>query len=87
MKLMIMTTYDKAAECFGRPFFTVSVGVAVRSFVDEVNREDSGNPLFMHPGDYTLYHLGEFHDDSGEFNVFDDPQVVLTGDKARNHAS
>jgi len=87
MKLMIMSTFDKAAECFGRPFFTASVGVAARSFIDETNRSDRDNPLFNHPGDFVLYKLGEFHDDSAEFNILDTPEVVFTGEKARNHAS
>lgn len=54
---------DSAADTFGQPFFAPSIGVAVRSFTDEVNRADQNNELYKHPDDFILYEVGTFDDD------------------------
>ena len=58
MKLYIVAVHDQAADAFMRPFFVPSIGMAIRSFTDEVNRADS--EMNRHPGDYTLHELGVF---------------------------
>lgn len=56
---------DSAAGVFGQPIFVPSLGVANRSFADEVNRVDANNQLNVHPEDFELFHLGEFDDVEG----------------------
>lgn len=64
MKLVICSVFDTALNAFGRPIFVHTTNQAVRSFSDEVNQSDS--PMNAHPEDYDLYHIGNFHDDTGE---------------------
>lgn len=87
MKLVVMSIFDRAAEVYGRPFFAQSVGVAVRSFQDEVTRTERGNTLAEHPSDFALWQLGEFEDSTGEFSLFDVPSLVITGDKVKGVAN
>lgn len=79
MKLVICAVKDRAAQAFGRPMFIPSVGVAIRSFSDEVNRVSEDNSLNKHPSDYDLYHFGDFDDNSGEFNLFEVPVMISIG--------
>lgn len=79
MILQIVSIIDRAAETFGRPFFVPSLGLAARSFSDEVNRVAEDNQLYNHPEDFDLYHLGSFNDSSAEFAVLDVPVLVERG--------
>lgn len=76
MNLKICSVFDSAAGVFGRPFFVPSTAVAVRSFRDEVMRDEIHNDLHKHPNDFVLYQLGEFDDNSGGFVVLDRPGVL-----------
>jgi len=66
--LVIVSIKDLAAQAFGRPAFVPSVGVAVRSFSDEVNRDHPDNQMFSHPSDFELYEVGQFDDATGVFS-------------------
>lgn len=79
MKLKIVSVRDRAADAFMRPFFVPSIGMAVRSFQDEINRQDADNAMFRHPEDYDLYDLGEFDEDTGKFNGVDSPRMLAVG--------
>ena len=43
MKMIVVSIKDRAADAYGRPFYVPSVGVAIRSFQDEVNRAAEDN--------------------------------------------
>jgi hypothetical protein len=83
MKLVLCTVKDRAADAFGRPMFVPSVGVAIRSFSDEVNRDDSENQLNRHPDDFDLYELGEFDDNTGLFDLHDQPKLLSLGKQVK----
>lgn len=79
MKLSICSLKDLGAQCFGRPMFVPHSNVAVRSFMDEVNRPPSPtqqNDLFSHPDDFELYELGIFDDSSGTFDLYSSPKLL-----------
>ena len=76
---VIVSVRDSAAEAFGRPMYLQSLGVAIRSFTDEVNREDKDNQLFNHPDDFDLYELGLFDDSNGSYQIRDNPTVIVRG--------
>lgn len=76
---VIVSVKDSAAEAFGRPMYLQSLGVAIRSFTDEVNREDKDNQLFNHPDDFDLYELGVFDDAIGKYELRDNPSVIVRG--------
>lgn len=64
-KLVVCSVRDRAVDAFMRPFTVPTIGMAVRSFQDEVNKSD--NPMNKHPEDYELHKLGFFDEESGEF--------------------
>lgn len=76
MKLKIFAVKDMAVDAFGQPFFTNAVGGAIRSFTDETNRD--GAAFNAHPGDYDLYELGEYDDESGAI-VSIPPRMLVRG--------
>jgi len=62
---IIVAVKDRAAGAFGRPFFVPSVGLAIRSFTDEVNRDADDNQMNRHSDDFDLYDLGIYDDETG----------------------
>ena len=83
MKLVLCSVKDRAADAYGRPMFVPSVGVAIRSFSDEVNRSDTDNQLFNHPDDFDLYELGEFDDNTGLFSLHEQPKLLSLGKQVK----
>lgn len=65
MKQLMYTIYDEKAEVFLPPFFVPTEGIAGRAFRDCINSGD--HQFSKHPGDYTLFYLAEFNQDTGEF--------------------
>lgn len=59
----VFAVYDSKALAYLQPFFSESVGSAVRAFGDAAN--ESGSPLSKHPGDYQLYEIGTFDNLTG----------------------
>lgn len=83
MKMIVCTIKDRAADAFGRPFYVPAVGVAIRSFQDEVNRASDDSQIYQHPDDFDLFELGEFDDNSGTFVLHDVPKLLMLGKQAK----
>lgn len=83
MKMIVCAVKDRAADAFARPMFVPSIGIAIRSFSDEVNRNDPENQMFNHSDDFDLYELGEFDDGTGLFVLHDVPKVVSLGKQVK----
>jgi hypothetical protein len=64
---------------FGRPFFVVATGQAMRSFRDEVMRKTEGNDIANHPSDFALYHLADFDDAVGQVMAENAPILLVRG--------
>lgn len=79
MILQVFSVYDTAAGAFGRPLFLPAIGVALRSFTDEVNRPGQDNAMHGHPADFILFHLGGYDDGNGRFSMMDVPVRLVTG--------
>lgn len=71
MILKVFSVFDSKAKVFSNPFYCVNSGVAVRSFEQAVN--DPASDFSRWSSDYTLFELGEFHDDSGLMKCLDTP--------------
>lgn len=78
MKLQIFAVRDRATDQYGNPMFLVSAGQALRSFSDEVNRQDTNNSIYQHPDDYDLFSLGIYDTDTGLFQT-NNPQQIGIG--------
>jgi hypothetical protein len=83
MKLTLCTVKDRAADAFGRPMFVRSIGEAIRSFSDEVNRKSDDNQLYNHSDDFDLFELGEFDDNTGLMTLHDQPKLVSLGKQVK----
>lgn len=62
-KLQIFTVYDSASRMFLEPFVAATLEVALRMFREAVNKP--GHQFNKFPGDYTLFHVGEFDQEDG----------------------
>jgi len=80
MKYKVFAIRDRAIDSYGQPFFAPSSGAAIRSFSDELNRPDERNALSKHPEDYDLFALGEFDDQTGEFDTTRPAQLAVGKD-------
>jgi hypothetical protein len=83
MKQVVVSVKDRAADAFGRPAFVPSVGVAIRSFTDEINRDHPENQMFSHPDDFDLYELAMYDDSTGIVEMLDTPKLLILGKMAK----
>lgn len=60
MILKVFAIHDHKAEAFLQPFFSNSIGNALRAFGDAVN--DEKYPFYKHPEDYSVYEIGSYDD-------------------------
>lgn len=74
MKYAVCAVKDRAIDAFNRPIYVPTIGVAIRSFTDEVNRKDS--ELANHPEDYDLYELGSWDDQTAIYTPNEVPRVI-----------
>jgi hypothetical protein len=65
--MKLFSIYDGAAKCFLTPFSMRSQGEAIRAFGDSVG--DSSQMISKHPEDFTLWFLGVFDEETGDFNT------------------
>lgn len=74
MIVKLYSVFDSAAQAYNTPLTFQSEGLAIRSFSDAVNKEDSN--FRRHAKDYTLFRIGEFDDATGEIKPLS-PQAVV----------
>lgn len=65
MKLLVCSVYDNAVGAFLQPFFQRSRAEALRSFKAAANSPEHN--FHQYAGDYSLFILGEFDEDTGRF--------------------
>ena len=59
----VFAVFDSAAGAYLPPFFMQTTGLAVRAFTEACN--DSGHQFHRHSGDYTLFRIGLFDENTG----------------------
>jgi len=64
--MKIYAIYDSKAEAYLKPFFCTNNAVAIRSFTQAVNQE--GSDFNLHAGDYTLFAIGGWDEQTGHIN-------------------
>lgn len=79
MKMPIIAIRDSVGDVYQHFSSIQSVGAAVRSFTDEVNRASPDNMLYMHAADYELFLLGEFDVVTGRIEVHADKVSLCRG--------
>lgn len=83
MKFFVLAVRDRALDAFMQPFFVQSIGLGVRSFSDEVNRNSPDSPIFKHPEDFDLYEIGEYDDHEGSLISVPPRQIAVGKDVRR----
>lgn len=61
--LKMFCVYDSKVEAYDKPFTARTVGEALRSWEEACN--DGRSPMSVHPGDFTLFEIGEYDDRTG----------------------
>ena len=85
MRSYVVAVWDSAVGAFNRPFYAPSLGAAIRSFSDEVNRVAEDNPLSKHSDDFHLSYLADFDEESGVFYAPESGVRVLSRGKDVRH--
>lgn len=78
MLLGMFSVFDDKAEAFLPPFFSQTPGTAERSFAAAAR--DASSDISVNTEDYTLYHFGWFESETGQFDLFDEPRSLATGE-------
>lgn len=73
----IFSIHDSKAAAFLPPFILPRVEMAQRAFADCVNSES--HQFHAHPEDYTLFHMGNFDDETGEIHPKTTPTSLGLG--------
>ena len=79
MKYKAVSIRDRQANAFAPPFFVATLGQAIRSFSDEINRPAENNQLYRHPDDFDLYDVGVYDDETGTFMAETTPLQICVG--------
>ena len=61
--------FDSKAGVYSTPFYSRNSDTALRDFQRAAMEE--GNNINIHAGDYTLFRIGHFNEDSGVITPFD----------------
>lgn len=64
MILEIYSVFDTVSKSFTQPFYQVNEGVARRNIAAAVNNKEHN--FHVAPGDYDLYRVGKFDDQTGK---------------------
>jgi len=63
MKSKMYVIYDSKMEAYMSPWLMPARGAAIRNFMEAA--KDSQSQVCKHPGDFTLFEIGEFDDATG----------------------
>ena len=77
MKLQIISVFDSKANQYMTPFYQATIGQARRIFSDIINNPE--HQFSKNPEDYSLFHLGEYDDTTGKFDMIATPTSLQVG--------
>lgn len=72
----IYTVYDAKALVHSQPFLAPNNNLAIRNF--HATKSQPGTHINLFPSDFGLYHLGEFDDINGTFNMLEKPAFIMS---------
>ena len=64
---LVFSVYDQKAAAYLPPFILPRSEMAIRTFSDCINSAE--HQFGKHPGDYTLFRLGMFDDEKGQYHL------------------
>ncbi|WNK13535.1 MAG: nonstructural protein [Microvirus sp.] len=74
MKQFIYSLRDTKADAFAQPFFAPNRSVAIRNYL--AASEDPASIISRFPGDFSLYEIGLFDDNTGIIESHPLPQLI-----------
>lgn len=77
MRYILISIYDSASGAYSRPECAAAAPAALRGFRDLVNSKEGA--VSKHPDDFTLFELGSFDDNSGKFEIHEEPLRIARG--------
>lgn len=83
MKFKVLAIKDRALDTFMQPFYSPAIGAAIRGFQDAI--ADQSTPMSKHPEDYDLYHLADFDNETGKYEMLPQPLQVAIGKQLQTH--
>lgn len=63
MKMQLFSVYDSKTKTYAQPNFLINKGAALRAWEEAAN--DKSMQIGKTPADFTLFHIGEFDDETG----------------------
>lgn len=79
MRLLVFSVLDDKAVGYAHPFVAMTRGIAERMFHDWVS--DERTPISKHPGDYRLFQVGSFDDETGLLESLPTPMLLVHGSR------
>jgi len=67
MKIAMYSVYDSKTNVFAQPNFLINRGAALRAWADACN--DPQSNISKHPGDYTIFEIGTWDDETGTIEM------------------
>lgn len=83
-KLRVVAVFDSKIKGWMQPSFHLHLGQILRSWEELVN--DGQSPMSRHPGDFTLFEIGEWDDVDGSIKAHSAPVSLSTAMAAKNTA-
>lgn len=77
MKKLVCALRDDVAELYMAPVFVPTLATLYRD-LREAARPGQDNPIAKHPGDFTVYQLGTYDDESGRLDVLSSPHRLAS---------
>ena len=74
MIIGIYTIYDKSAKFYNKPFYQQNDQVALRTAHELMMDGDS--TIRNAPEDFTMWKIGEYHDDTAQIKPFDEFELI-----------
>lgn len=76
MTKYILAIYDITAQQYGQVITAPNVGTVTRELTDMLR--EGNNTISKHPGDFALYHVGWFDDESGYVERTNEPEKLYS---------
>jgi len=81
MKVKMFAIWDDKAKAYLNPFCFPQTGQAIRVFTGAVN--DKNTEFFKHAEDYTLFHIGDFDDATGQLTAATHVELVVSAQQVK----
>lgn len=84
-KLIVCSVFDSKVQCYAQPFFMRTLGEALRGWIEVSN--DPQTQISRHPLDFSLMHIANYDESSGQFENLAAPSNLGTAASVKNPPS